>query len=89
MTALVPGQSFSGWRVAQLDAVGKRAWVRCERCDGLQQASVEALLDASLKPCECGKRPSPQPPSPPPSSSSFSRGIAAEETFSAMKGRRR
>ena len=58
MTAPAPGQSFNGWIVDALDGTAKRARVHCAVCKLTRLASVELLLDASLKPCDCSRRPS-------------------------------
>ena len=51
------GQSYNGWLVDALDGVARsRPFARSANQTRL--ASVESLLDLSLKPCECRTRPS-------------------------------
>jgi hypothetical protein len=57
MTTPAPGDLINGWRVAELDKMQKRASVRCSSCGFTLFASVEALVDASLRRCDCAKRP--------------------------------
>jgi hypothetical protein len=50
--------TYNGWLVIRTDAVGKRAVVKGQRCERVQQVSVESLADRTFKACGCTARPS-------------------------------
>ena len=80
------GMSINHWSVVRLDQLGKRAIVRCESCERVMQASVEALLDGTVKRCGCSARLGHYVPRPPDRAAEFAHGVAALEAADG-KGR--
>ena len=85
MTVPAPGDLINGWCVAQLDKMQKRASVRCSACGFTLFASVEALVDASLRRCDCVKRPSAHSGD---EASPFAHELAKTESFAAARRHR-
>jgi hypothetical protein len=52
-------KTFGTWTVRQIDATGKRAVVRCSKCETTRLFSIESLQDGSARRCDCLKRVAP------------------------------
>jgi hypothetical protein len=79
--------TYNGWLIVRTDAIGKRAVVKCQRCERVAQASVESLVDLSFKACGCSTRPSPHAGSDV-KAPSIAHEITKTESFSAARRHR-